>query len=155
MCKWNFLETPIQSVQRSLNLLFQRTFFMMFSFLKKYLNPQVRTNNICKQCCLPPLSLKISFRDTSFHISLISLGFYLFPECLLSFLWLVYSTMCGKFFQFIVFTFPESALNLCIFIHAPVPHSKLQVEFFENLFSRRRKGWRKLWFALLKINQKI
>ena len=39
-----------------------------------------------------------------------------------------------------VFTFPENALNLCIFTHAPVPHSKLQVEFFENLFPPRRKG---------------
>ena len=35
----------------------------------------------------------------------------------------------------------ENALNLCIFTHALVPHSKLQVEFFENLFPLRRKGW--------------
>ena len=128
---------------------------MMFSFLKRYLNPQVRTKNIRKQCYLPLLSLKISFRDTSFHVSLISLGFYFFPECLLSFLWLVYSTVCGNFFQFIVFTFPENALNLCIFAHAPFPHSKLKVEFFENMFSPRQKEWRKLWFALLKLNEKI
>ena len=33
-----------------------------------------------------------------------------------------------------VFTFLENALNLGIFTHAPVPHSKLQPEFFENLF---------------------
>ena len=43
-----------------------------------------------------------------------------------------------------MFAFLENALNLCIFTHAPVPHSKLQVEFFENLFHLRRKGWRKL-----------
>ena len=36
-------------------------------------------------------------------------------------------------FQFMVFTFLENALNLCIFTHAPVPHLKLRVEFFENL----------------------
>ena len=54
-----------------------------------------------------------------------------------------------------VFTFRENALNLCIFTHAPVPHPKLQVEFFENLFPPRRKGWKKLWFALSKFNQKI
>ena len=29
----------------------------------------------------------------------------------------------------------ENASNLCIFTHAPVPHLKLQIEFFENLFS--------------------
>ena len=33
----------------------------------------------------------------------------------------------------------ENGLNLCIFIHALVLHSKLQVEVFENLFPLRRK----------------
>ena len=33
-----------------------------------------------------------------------------------------------------VLTFLENALNLGIFTHAAVPHSKLQAEFFENLF---------------------
>ena len=41
----------------------------------------------------------------------------------------------GKNFKFMVFTFLENALNLSIFTHAPVPHSKLPAEFFENLFS--------------------
>ena len=49
-----------------------------------------------------------------------------------------------EIFQFMVFTFPENALNLCIFTHVSVPHSKLQVELFENLFPPRGKGWRKL-----------
>ena len=40
----------------------------------------------------------------------------------------------GKIFKIIVFTFQESGLNLGIFTHASVPHSKLQAEFFENLF---------------------
>ena len=40
----------------------------------------------------------------------------------------------GKRFKFIVFTFLENALNIGIFIHASVPHTKLQAEFFENLF---------------------
>ena len=48
--------------------------------------------------------------------------------------------MCEKIFQFMVFTFPKNALNLCFFNHAPVPHSKLQVEFFENLFSPKTEG---------------
>ena len=37
-------------------------------------------------------------------------------------------------FKFMVFTFLENALNVGIFTHAPVRHSKLQTEFFENLF---------------------
>ena len=63
--------------------------------------PPGQKQQIRKQCCLPPLSLKISVRGTSFHISLIFWGFYLSQECLLNCLWLVYSTCI---FQFIVFT---------------------------------------------------
>ena len=37
--------------------------------------------------------------------------------------------------KFKAFTFLENALNLGIFTHAPIPHSKLQAEFFENPFS--------------------
>ena len=39
-----------------------------------------------------------------------------------------------KMFESMVFAFLENALNLGIFTHAPVSHSKLQAEFFENLF---------------------
>ena len=60
-----------------------------------------------------------------------------------------------KFFNFMVLTFLEDALNLWIFTHALVPHAKFYVELFENLFPPRRTGWRKLSFALLKFNQKI
>ena len=44
-----------------------------------------------------------------------------------------------KNFQFRMFTLLYE-LNLCIFTHAPVPHSKLQVQFFENLFPPRAKN---------------
>ena len=33
-----------------------------------------------------------------------------------------------------VLKFLENSLNLCIFTHAPFPHSKIHLEFFENLF---------------------
>ena len=39
-----------------------------------------------------------------------------------------------------VFPFLENALNLRVFTHTPVPHSKLQVEFFENIFPQN-KWW--------------
>ena len=48
--------------------------------------------------------------------------------------------MHWKNFKVMVLTFLENALNLCIFTHAPVPHSKLQAEFFENLFCPSKKG---------------
>ena len=70
ICKWNFLEIPIQSVQKSLNLLFQCTMFLMFPLFKKYPSLNQQSG---KQCCLPHLSFKISLKDTSFNISLNSL----------------------------------------------------------------------------------
>ena len=113
--------------------------------------PPGQKQQIRKQCCLPPLSLKISVRGTSFHISLIFWGFYLSQECLLNCLWLVYSTMCGKIFSVYGVHTSENAFNLYIFTHASVLHSKLQAEFFENLFPPRQKEWR----TLSKFNQKI
>ena len=39
-----------------------------------------------------------------------------------------------------MFRFLKNALNLCIFTHAPVPYSKFEAEFFENLFPQSEKG---------------
>ena len=66
------------------------------------------------------------------------------------------STCVGKMFQFMVFIFQENALNLCIFTNIPVPHSKLHVEFFENLFPQDATGGDQamIWFALSNFNQK-
>ena len=82
----------------------------------------------------PPLSFNISLRDTSFHISLNSLGFYLSPECLLNFLWIVHSTMCGEIFS--------------IYDVHPL---KTPGRIFWKFVCPRRKGSRKLWFALWKL----
>ena len=46
--------------------------------------------------------------------------------------------MCGKNFSIYGVHIPRKSLNLCFFTHAPVPHSKLLLEFFENLFSPRQ-----------------
>ena len=89
----------MQSVQRSFNLLFQCTFVLVFPLFKKYLNTQVTTNKFVTSVAYHPCNWTLSLRDTSFPISLIWLGFYLFPECLLNFLWLVYSIMCRKMFS--------------------------------------------------------
>ena len=53
-------------------------------------------------------------------------------------------TCVGKIFKFMLFLFLENTLNLRVFNHAPAPHSKLQKDFFENLFHPRRKGWGEL-----------
>ena len=125
-------------------------FFWCSLFFKNISTARLEPTN-GKQCCLRPLSFKISLKDRSFHISLNSLGLYLSSECLLN----LYIPPClGKNFKFMVFAFLEKTLNLGIFTHAPVHHSELQAEVFENLFLQR-KGCRKLWFALSKFNQKI
>ena len=59
--------------------------------------------------------------------------------------------ICEKIFQFMVFTFPENAFNLCIFTHAPVPHSKHQVEFFENLLPPKTEGVDEAMICSIKI----
>ena len=69
---------------------------------------------ISKQCFFLPLSFKISLKDTSFHISLNSLGFCL-SRMLVEVSNLYIPTCVGKFFQFMVLTFLENALNPCIF----------------------------------------
>ena len=55
-----------------------------------------------------------------------------------------------------VFTFLENALNLCIFNHTPVPHSKHQAGFFKNLFQFKRGGENyDLLYQNLKIYQNM
>ena len=84
-CKWNFLETLIQSVQGCLSRLFQCTLFLMFPLFQKYFNPKVQNQQNGKQCCLPLLFFKISLLDASFHISLNSLGFLSLSRMLVEF----------------------------------------------------------------------
>ena len=48
--------------------------------------------------------------------------------------------MCGKKFSIYGVHIPRKSLNLCFFAHALVPHSKLLVECFGNLFPPRTDG---------------
>ena len=74
---------------------------------------------------MPPLPFKISLKDTSFHISINSLGLHLSPEFLLNFLWKFYvPPPVRKISKFMEFTFLENALIRGIFTHVP-PHSKI------------------------------
>ena len=130
---------------------FNAPFFLMFPLFQKYLNPQVRTKKLVNSGFLPRFSFKTSLKDTPFHISLNSVEFSLFPECLLNFLWLVYSTMFGKKFSIYGVHIPRKCIESMHFYSCSSPPLKLQVEFFENLFPPRRNGRRKLWF----FNQKI
>ena len=61
----------------------------------------------------------------------------------------------GKIFAvhnwYLLFTLLKNASNLYIFTHAPVIHSKLQAEFFENLFPPKAKGVEKTMIWFIKI----
>ena len=59
--------------------------------------------------------------------------------------------MCGKNFSIYGVHILRKSLNLCFFTHAPVPHSKLLVEVFENLFPQRQKGWEETMICSIKI----
>ena len=73
----NFLEAPIQSIQRCLNPLFQPILFWCSLFFKNISTPRLEPTNGVKQCCLPSLSFKISlniYQTLTFirHLTLIN-----------------------------------------------------------------------------------
>ena len=85
---WNFLETPIQVCRGASILYFNTLFFFFFvnpCFLRMSQPPGQNQQN-GKQFWLLRLPFKISFKNTSFHIFINSLGIYFSPECLLNFL---------------------------------------------------------------------
>ena len=59
--------------------------------------------------------------------------------------------MCGKNFSIYDVHIPRKSLNLCFFSYSPVPHSKLLVDFFENLFTPRQKWWEEAMIYSIKI----
>ena len=59
--------------------------------------------------------------------------------------------MCRKNFSICGVHILRKSLNLCFFTHAPVPYSKLLVEFFENLFPSRQKGFEEAMICSVKI----
>ena len=121
---------------------------------QKYLNPQIRTNKLVNSIFLPPLSFKISLRGyiLSYFFKLLRV-LYLQNVCWI-FSALYIPTCVGKIFQVVVFTFLENALNLYIFTHAPLPHSKHQVE---KSVSPKTEGVEKaiICSTISKFDQKI
>ena len=146
----DFLKTSIQSVQRSLSLLIQRTLFLMFSLFEKYFIPQIRNDKL-KQCYLPPLSFKISPKDKSFYISLNSWGFYLSPECLLNFLKLLYSTMCGKTFSVYGVHMPRKCNESMYFYSCHSPPLKNPCRIFWKSVSSKTKVVEEIMIFFIKI----
>ena len=88
----------------------RKTFETLYIILHH--NPLIMANQNGKRilCRLLPLSFKIDLRDTSFHISINSLGLYLSPESLSNSLSNLYiPPWLGTIFKFMVFRFLENA----------------------------------------------
>ena len=115
---WNLNTMCAEKPQSSISTL------QLFNSFSKISQPLGWNQQIGKQCCLPPLSFKISLRDTSFHISLSSFAFYLSPECLLNFLWLVCFTMCGKKLSIYGIQIPRKCIESIHFYSCPNPPLK-------------------------------
>ena len=86
----------MQSVQRSLNLLFQHTLFLMLPFFQKYRNPQVTTKKLANSVFYHPCPSRLASGIRPYFFN--SLEFYSLQNACGIF-WLVYSTMCGKKFS--------------------------------------------------------
>ena len=130
--------------------------FLMFPPFQKSLNPQVTTNKLVNSFVYHPCPSRLTtgYRDTSFHISLNSFGFYLSPEYLLNFLWLVYSCL-GRNFRFMVITFLENALNLK-YVFLLMPQSPSQKNVLK-IFFPKTKGVKEtmICFILLKYGDDL
>ena len=121
----------------------------MFLLFQKYLNTQVRTKKLANSVVyhLCPSILTSGINPYFFKLLRVLSLSGMIAQFLL--LWLVYSTICGKI---MVFTL-ENEVNLWSFTHAPVLHSKLKVQFFENLFPPRakNKGLKETMICFIKI----
>ena len=67
-----------------------------------------------------------------------------------------FSNLCippcmGKTFKFIVFAFPENALNLDIFTHTPLPTQNSRQNFLKICFPQQKKGMEKTTLCFIKI----
>ena len=131
---------------------FNAPFFWCSPFFKNISNPSLEPK-IGKQCYLPPLSFKIGLNDTSFHISLnsLGLGFYLSPECLLNFLWLVYSTTCGKLFSIYGVHIPRKCIESTHFYSCPSSPLKTPRRNFWKFASSKTKGLEDTMICFIKI----
>ena len=123
---------PQYKMQKSASVLcFNASFFDVPSF-SKISQPTGQSQQNGKQCCLPPLSFKVSLKDTHFHIFKLLRALSL-SKMLIEFpLTFILHHVQEKYLNFGV-CIPRKCIQLRHFYSCP-RFSKLQEEFFENLF---------------------
>ena len=112
----------------------------MFPLFQKYLNPQVRNSKLVNSVVYHSCPSRLASGKHPYFFNLLRV--LSLSRMLVEFSDLYIPQSVAKVFQFMVFTL-ENAFNLNIFTHAPVAHSKLQIQCFENMFSpwpRARSG---------------
>ena len=108
----------IQSVQRKLSLLFQRTLFLMFPLFQKYLNSQVRNNKLVNNVVYHSCPSRLASGKHPYFFKLLRV--LSLSRMLAEFSDLYSRPSVEKLFQFMVFTL-ENTLNLGIFTHIQLP----------------------------------
>ena len=129
---------------------FNAPFFWCSLFFKTS-QLQVRTKKLVNSAGYHPLSFKISLKGTSFHVSLNSLGFYLSPECLLNFFWLVYSIMRGKNFSIHGVHIPRKCIESMHFYSCSSPPLKTPGRVFWKSVSPKTKWVEETMIFFIKI----
>ena len=108
----------------------------MFPLVQKYLIPHVRTNKLVNIVVYHLCRSILTSGIQSYFFKLLRV--LSLSRILVQFsLTFIFHHVWEKIFMVLTL---ENELNLCIFTQTPVPHSKLQVEFFENLFPSRAKN---------------
>ena len=148
---------PQCKVYREASIFYFNNPFSGVPSFSKISKPTGYNQQIGKDCFVPPLTFKISLRNTSFRISLNSLGFYL-SRMLVEFSDFIFQHVWEKFFSFWYFNFSISrkcveSMHFYSCLSFPL---KTPVRiFWRSVSPPRRKGLRVLWFALLKFHWKI
>ena len=108
-----------------------------YLFFKEYLNHRVMINKVVnKQFRFPNLSFRINLKDTSSHISIDMLGFYLLPE-----FQLCIPPMVGKIFKWMVFRLPEN----------PFESQKIESRQFIQAPSKNSPPWGRQKLVIRKL----
>ena len=124
---------PQYKVYREPSIFYFNTSFFDVLSLSKIFQFLGLNQQIDKQCCLPPFSLKISLRDTFFNIYLN------FLVLSLSRMFIKFSLSCIFHHMWTFFQFRE-CIESVHFTHASVAHSNSRQNFLKICFPKDKTG---------------
>ena len=127
--------TPQSKGYREVSIFYFNTpFFLIFPHFQKYLNPQVTTKKLVNSVSYHSFPSRLASQGYIFLYFFKILRVLSLQNTCWIFSDLYIPTCAGKVFLFVVFTFLENHWIYAFLLMPPVPHPKLLVEFFEDLF---------------------